>query len=175
MSEKPEWFELAGEDQKPELPVAKSKTLFLKIAIFTAPLVLVGGAMVFADGEGGDDDRPNIDTTITSTNTGSAIASAATASDQTTSGNSVANPAPATPATPATKKGVGVAAPGTNMGPGDGDGDHQGFFGGDDDDEGREHEGREGGEREHHERGEHEGRSGTAPVIPKAGTTTTKN
>ena len=168
MSEKPEWFELAGEDQKPELPVAKSKALFLKIALFTAPLVLVGGAMVFADGEGGDDDRPNIDTTITSTNTGSAIASAATASDQTTSGNSVANPAPAAPTT---KKGVGVAAPGTNKGPGDGDGDHQGFIGGDDD-EGGNHEGREGG---NHERGEHEGRSGTAPVIPKTGTTSTKN
>ena len=169
MSEKPEWFELSESDQQPEAPRAKSNKRLLKVALFTAPLLLVGGAMVFAEGEGDDDDRPNIDTTITSTNAGSAGTSAATASDQKSTGNSVVNPVPAAPAAPAAKKGVGVAAPGTNKGPGDDDGDHQGFFGGDDDDEGREHEGREGG---HHERGEHEGRGGTAPTIPKTGTTT---
>ena len=61
------------------------------------------------------------------------------------------------------------SAPGTNKGSGD-DGDHQSFFGGDD--EGGEHEGHEGG---NHERGEHEGRNGAAPTIPKTGTTATKN
>ena len=165
MSEKPEWFELAGEDRAPELPVAKSKKRLLKLAAFTAPLVLVGGAMVFADGHE-EEERPNINTTIPS------VASNTTTTSTTTSNNAGASksisaqqsseksPSPISPNSPKAipSKGPGIQAPGGN-----GDDDHEGFGGE------REHEGREGG---HHERGEHEGRGGTAPTIPKTGTTT---
>ena len=51
MSEKPEWFEMASDDSKPSEPKFKSKKRIAKIAIFTAPLLLVGGAMVFAEGD----------------------------------------------------------------------------------------------------------------------------
>ena len=182
MSEKPDWFKLTEEESSTELPSPKVSRRFAKLALLTVPLVLAGGAMVFAEGE--DDDRPNIDTTITSTAIGSGEVSNSTTSNVSgkssnlnsasntvateqviaNSNKSVANPAPAAPGA---QKGAGVPAPSGNKG--DDDGDHQGFFGGDDDDE---HEGRE---RSHHERGEHEGRNGAAPTIPKSGTTTSKN
>ena len=46
MSEKPEWFQMASEDPTPTEPKLKSKKRIAKIAMFTAPLLLVGGAMV---------------------------------------------------------------------------------------------------------------------------------
>ena len=52
MTERPEWFELAGEDKSPESP--KPKRRLLKVALIAAPLILVGGAFVAAQGEGDD-------------------------------------------------------------------------------------------------------------------------
>ena len=45
MTETPEWFELTADDQGPKQPKRKR---FLKIALITAPLILVGGAVVAA-------------------------------------------------------------------------------------------------------------------------------
>jgi hypothetical protein len=176
MSEKPEWFKLTDEEQPPASANPKVGKRFAKVALLTVPLVLAGGAMVFADGE--DDDRPNIDTTMTSTNSTSGVAAMTSSANEIgSSGNTkstgvsvkaeqVIAPSTKAIANPGSQKGVGVPAPSGNKG--DDDGDHQGFFGGDDD----EHEGREGS---HHERGEHSDRKGVAPTIPKSGTTTTKN
>ena len=63
MSEKPEWFEMAAEDPTPTEPKLKLKKRIAKIAMFTAPLLLVGGAMVFAEGDD-NDDAPKMDTAI---------------------------------------------------------------------------------------------------------------
>ena len=171
MSEKPEWFEMTEGEQKPAEVAAKSNKRLLKLALFTAPLVLVGGAMVFADGNG-PDDAPNINTTIPSS-TSSAIAANTAISTSTktvasksitakqSSDRSSTSIAPSSPnANPS--KGTGIQAPSGN-----GDDGHEGFGG--------EREHHEGGEREHHEGGEHEGRNGTAPTIPKTGTIATKN
>lgn len=57
MSEKPEWFELAGEEQRPQSP--KPKNRLLKVALISAPLILIGGIYVTAQGEGGGDDLPS--------------------------------------------------------------------------------------------------------------------
>ena len=156
MSNKPEWFELAGEEPKLNSPESaptvkskvKSKKRFAKIALLTAPLLLVGGAMVFAEDDEGDD-APQVDTTIptatvnsstTTTQSNSATvikvsqASTKKVSTNTSSGVTKAetnNPASNNPAT-----GVGVPAPSGRGGEG--------------------HEGREGHERPHHEGGEHE-------------------
>ena len=167
MSEKPEWFELAGEDQTPEQPVVKSKKRLLKLAAFTAPLVLVGGAMVFADGNG-PDDAPNINTTIPSSTSSTAAAKTATSNSTNTAASksitaqqsSEKGSAPSAPAAPsvAASKGAGVQAPS-----GKGGDDHEGFDG--------EREHHEDGEREHHDRD----RNGNAPTIPQSGTATTKN
>ena len=75
MSEKPEWFEMASDDSKPSEPKFKSKKRIAKIAIFTAPLLLVGGAMVFAEGDESDD-APKMDTTIPTATTNSSDNSA---------------------------------------------------------------------------------------------------
>lgn len=168
MSEKPEWFEMTEGDQKPEpIRTVASKRL-IKIAAFTAPLLLVGGAMVFADGHE-EEERPNINTTIPSTASNATTSSSA-------STNSVASKSisaqqssdkTTTPISPNSPKAIPSKGPGIQAPSGNGDDDHEGFGG--------EREHREGGEREHHERGEHEGRNGTAPTIPKTGTTATKN
>ena len=56
MSKKPEWFVLAEEEQIADTEnKRKSKKLFAKIAILTAPLIIVGGAFVFAEGDESDD------------------------------------------------------------------------------------------------------------------------
>jgi hypothetical protein len=162
MSEKPEWFQLTDGDQKPEPEARRASKRFVKIAAFTAPLLLVGGAMVFADGHD-EEEQPNIDTTIsTSTST-------STVSDATTNSNAVASKS--TFANPSASKSAGVVAPGTQQGPGDGD--HEGFFGDGDGDHQRPEP--NGSERPHRERGEHGDRNGTAPTIPQSGTSTTKN
>ena len=132
MSDKPEWFELSESDQQPEAPRFKSNKRILKIALVTAPLLLVGGAIVFAAGEGDDDDRPNIDTTISSTNNGSnQISNSASSSGSTEKTIAISNKTVAKPAQKPSKihKGVGVPAPKANN---DEEDDHQGFFGEDD-------------------------------------------
>ena len=130
--------------------------------------MLVGGAMVFADGHE-EEERPNINTTIPS------VASNTTTTSTTTSTNAGASksisaqqsseksPSPISPNSANSPKAIPSKGPGIQAPSGNGDDDHEGFGGE------REHEGREGG---HHERGEHEGRGGTAPTIPKTGTTT---
>ena len=164
MSEKPEWFELAGEDQTPEKPVAKSKKRLLKLAAFTAPLVLVGGAMVFADGHD-EEERPNIDTTISTSTSQSSNVSESQVTPQVknvpTSQNGAVSAKEINSPTTAPKK-PGISAPSATN-----DDNHEGFSG--------EREHQDGVEREHHERGEHGDRNGQAPKIPQSGTSTTKN
>lgn len=162
MSEKPEWFQLTGDDETPKQPITKSKKRFLKVALFTAPLLLIGGAMVFADGHD-EEERPNIDTTIssattsTSSNSTSATQSSSKAKTNESSVTKVATaPAKSITAPAAAPKGVGVPAPSAK-----GDDDREGFEGD------REH--REGGERDHHDR-DRDGRNGPAPKIPQSGT-----
>lgn len=164
MSEKPEWFQLTDGDQKPEPTTARASKRFVKVAAFTAPLLLVGGAMVFADGHD-EDERPKIDTTIsTSTSQGSnnsesqstpQIKKASTSNNGVISNQAINSPSSA-------PKSPGISAPSGN-----GDDDHEGFGG--------EREHHDGVEREHRERGEHGDRNGQAPTIPKSGTSTTKN
>lgn len=168
MSEKPEWFKLTEGDEKPEIAPVSSSKRFAKLALFTLPLMLVGGAMVFADGEEGDD-RPNIDTTITSTvSTASAVANSE-APKHNVNAVKISQPSTAvvsapSVAAPNANKGLGVPAPSANRE--DEDDAHEGF--------GEEREHREGREREHHER-DRDGRNGIAPTIPQSGSSTTKN
>jgi hypothetical protein len=141
MSEKPEWFKLTGEDQEPINKVGKtSKRNIFKIAAVAAPLIFVGAVVVGAAGEA-DDERPAIDTTITSTNSGSAnndsVAPASTSTNNSPVG--VANPA-SDSSVKSAKKGVGVPKPsgkgeheGREGGESGEGGEHDGFFGGDDD------------------------------------------
>ena len=151
MSEKPEWFEMASEDPMPSEPKLKSKKRIVKIALFTAPLLLVGGAMVFAEGDDGDD-APNMDTAIptatvaSSTNSAAVVQNASTSNTtynsqkSSTNAKSNSNFGVVNPATTNSGTGVGVPKP-TGRG----------------DDEGREgHEGRERPHGEGHEGGEHE-------------------
>ena len=141
MSEKPEWFEMAAEDPTPTEPKLKSKKRIAKIAMFTAPLLLVGGAMVFAEGDD-NDDAPKMDTTIPAAIVQNASISNATSNTQNISTNvkSNSNVGVVNPATTNSGTGVGVPKP-TGRG----------------DDEGREgHEGRERPHGEGHEGGEHE-------------------
>ena len=144
MSNKPEWFELADKEPTPnDAPKFKSTKRLAKIALLTAPLLIIGGALVFAEGDEGDD-APQVDTTIptatvnssaTTTQSNSAtvikVSQASTKKVSTNTSSGVTNPATNNPAT-----GVGVPAPSGRGG--------------------EEHEGREGHERPHHEGGEHE-------------------
>ena len=136
MSEKPEWFELSDEEPKPESGLTNkasksSKKRFVKIALFTAPLLLIGGAMVFAEGGNENDDVPaGVGTLSPATSTASDNSSTNT-TDTTNTGGGVANPS-ANNGTTSSKslksaKGVGVPKP-------SGGGDHEGREGG-------EHEG----------------------------------
>ena len=160
MSEKPEWFEMASEDPKPTEPKLKSKKRIVKIALLTAPLLLVGGAMVFAEGDDSDD-APKMDTTIPTATVANSTGSNSSISS--TNSTAVVQNASISNATSNTKKistnaksnsNVGVVNPATtNSGTGVGVPKPTGRG----DDEGRE--GHEGGERPHgegHEGGEHE-------------------
>jgi hypothetical protein len=165
MSEKPEWFEMTDGEKKPEIDEVKTNRRFIKVALFTAPLLLVGGAMVFADGHD-EEDRPNIDTTLSTSITGTTITSAS--NTQSNSDSNIKNATSAKP-TPVNSKGAGVAEPNENRGPGDGD--HPDFNGDGD----HTPPAFPGGERPHRERGERGDRNGSAPTIPQSGTSTTKN
>ena len=146
MSNKPEWFELADEEPTPnDAPKFKSTKRMAKIALLTAPLLIIGGALVFAEGDESDD-APKMDTTIptatlkSSTNTGQSNSATSVKVSQASTKNLTANtssgvtdPAANLPATNNSKKGVGVPAPSGRGG--------------------EEHEGRE---RPHHEGGENE-------------------
>jgi len=146
MSNKPEWFELADKEPTPNnAPKFKSTKRMAKIALLTAPLLIIGGALVFAEGDESDD-APKMDTTIptatlkSSTNTGQSNSATSVKVSQASTKNLTANtssgitdPAANLPATNNSKKGVGVPAPSGRGG--------------------EEHEGRE---RPHHEGGENE-------------------
>jgi hypothetical protein len=153
MSEKPEWFEMAAEDPTPTEPKLKSKKRIVKIAMLTAPLLLVGGAMVFAEGDDSDD-VPKMDATIptatvnnstnsaNSANSTSVVKTASTSNTQNISSNTKTNSnvGVVNPATSNSGTGVGVPKPTGRS-----------------DVEGREgHEGRERPHGEGHEGGEHE-------------------
>ena len=168
MSEKPEWFKLTEGEENPEIATVNTGKRFAMLALFTLPLMLVGGAMVFANGDEGDD-RPNIDTTITSTVSTASTVANSEAPKHNANAVKISTPTAAVVnateiATPNANKGAGVPAPSANRG--DDDGEHEGLS------DGREH--RDGGEREHHDRNQ-EGRNGTAPTIPQSGASTKKN
>lgn len=59
MTETPEWFQLPD---KPEPEPARPKRIALKVALITAPLLLIGGAVVFAENGKEGDDQPNLPT-----------------------------------------------------------------------------------------------------------------
>lgn len=164
MSEKPEWFQLTDGDQKPEPEAKRASKRFVKIAAFTAPLLLVGGAMVFADGEESDD-RPNINTTLSSGTGTTASVSSDEHPTESAPAVQISNPKTAAVNAPSAASPSSIASkgPGIQAPSGQGGDDHDGFSG--------EREHREGGEREHHDRE----RNGTAPTIPQSGTSTTKN
>lgn len=140
MTEKPEWFELTGDDQKPNVNNSVTRTApknrLIRILAVAIPLVIVGSAMVFAEGGSEAEEPPSNSVTQNS------IASDnSTVSDNNLKVNSSTVDAPNQTAntTNTTKKGIGVPAPTGRSG----------------DREGREHEGREGGEH-----GEHDGFEG---------------
>lgn len=167
MTEKPEWFELTadepGSPRKEPRASKRSKNPLIRIIAVAVPLVIVGSAMVLAEG---DSEAEELTTTAINqsaevTNSVSAPkqsddAPVANSNSNSNSNNSLA--APNAPTTP--QKGLGVSAPTGNRDDDEGE-EH----------EGREHEGREEGE--HHERGEHRerGEHENAPKIP----TSTKN
>ena len=131
MSKKPEWFVLAEEEQIADTEnKRKSKKLFAKIVILTAPLLLLGGALVFAEG----DDAPKTNSThktatVNRTSHSIQVSQASTRNISASTSGGVANPATSNSAA-----GVGVPAPSGRGG--------------------EEDEGRERHERPHHEGGE---------------------
>ena len=146
MSNKPEWFELADEEPTSNDALKfKSTKRMAKIALLTAPLLIIGGALVFAEGDESDD-APKMDTTIptatvnSSTNTGQSntatsikVSQASTKNVSASTSGGVTSPATNNPTTSNKATGVGVPAPSGRGG--------------------EEHEGRE---RPHHEGGENE-------------------
>ena len=68
MSKIPEWFEMTAGDNEPETPKHKfaGKSRVKLIAIATVPLIITGGALVFADG-GTEDDLPKNAPTLSPT------------------------------------------------------------------------------------------------------------
>ena len=146
MSNKPEWFELADEEPTPNVaPKFKSTKRMAKIALLTAPLLIIGGALVFAEGDESDD-APKMDTTIptatvnSSTNTSQSntatsikVSQASIKNVSASTSGGVTSPATNNPTTSNKTTGVGVPAPSGRGG--------------------EEHEGRE---RPHHEGGENE-------------------
>jgi len=134
MSKKPEWFVLAEEEQIADTEnKRKSKKLFAKIVILTAPLLLLGGALVFAEGDESDDapktNSTHTTATVKSTSHSIQVSQASTRNISASTSGGVANPATSNSAA-----GVGVPAPSGRGG--------------------EEHEGRERHERPHHEGGE---------------------
>ena len=179
MSERPEWFELTEGDKRSNSNKQKpSRNIFIRALAIGVPLVIVGSAMVFAEGDSEAEEIPQ-SAVVQSTQSTTATAAADSQSDSNSlinsdntsgnssndnSGNSVNSAsAPKNPTftDPNSNKGLGVPAPSGNREDSD---EH----------EGREHEGREGGE--HREREGREGREHrereNAPKIP---TTTSKN
>jgi len=149
MTEKPEWFELTGDDQKPHVNNSVTRTApknrLIRILAVAIPLVIVGSAMVFAEGGSEAEEPPSnsvtqnsiaSDNSTVSDNNLKVNSSTVDAPNQTTNTTNTIN---TTKTTKTTKKGIGVPAPTGRSG----------------DREGREHEGREGGEH-----GEHDGFEG---------------
>ena len=141
MTETPEWFELTNNEEnsssnKPNKPKNPKKRI-AKVLAFTVPLLIVGGAMVFAEGEGELDDAPPAPVIQTTTETANQN------SDQgaigTDSGNIATNSSTTTKS--ATAKAAGVANPAKSSKQGVGVPKPQGG-------EREGHEGHEGGEHE---------------------------
>jgi hypothetical protein len=164
MSEKPEWFEITEDDQKPnqnELPrVMKSRNSRLKVALIAVPVLAVGTFAVAA--HGGEDDAPALPKLSAASNS-TAVATTTPAVTHTAKVSStkevknVSNTQAKAPSNP----GSGIKAPSGN-----GENHNEGF--GDDNSEHKD------GHEHHHEDGDHEGRS-NAPKIPQSGSSTTKN
>ena len=130
MTEKPEWFELTGDDQKPNgnnsVTRTAPKNRLIRILAVAIPLVIVGSAVVFAEGGSEAEEPPSNSVTqnlIALDNS--------TVSDNNLKVNSSTFDAP----NQTTNQGIGVPAPTGRSG----------------DREGGEHEGREHEVREHDE------------------------
>lgn len=140
MSERPEWFELTAED--PAEPIKQPKRKFLKFALLGVPLLMVGSAMVFAEGKSEAEENPSHSITE--------MTSIENSEPQKVISN-IDSPDNSTVQKPKTisSSNIGIKPPTGNR---------------EDDDEfeEREHEGRE---HEGRERGEHREREG-APKIP---------
>ena len=91
MTETPEWFQLPD---SPEPEPKRPRRITLKVALITAPLLLIGGAVVFAENGTEGDDQPNLPK-LTTTNThniqSTVSTSATTASDNVTKTNTNTN------------------------------------------------------------------------------------
>ena len=71
MTETPEWFQIPD---SPEPEPQRPRRITLKVALMTAPLLLIGGAVVFAENGNEGDDQPNLPKlTTTNTNTSTGI------------------------------------------------------------------------------------------------------
>ena len=83
MTETPEWFQIPD---SPEPEPQRPRRITLKVALMTAPLLLIGGAVVFAENGNEGDDQPNVPTLTATTNThntqSTVSTSATTASDK---------------------------------------------------------------------------------------------
>ena len=68
MSKIPEWFQMTAGDNEPETPKHKfaGKSRLKLVAIATVPLIIAGGALVFAD-RGAEDDLPALNKNVTAT------------------------------------------------------------------------------------------------------------
>lgn len=73
MTEMPEWFRLPDE---PELEPKKPRRITLKIALFTLPLLLVGGVMLFGENGAEGEGQPNLPTLSSAAPSSSAKATA---------------------------------------------------------------------------------------------------
>mgnify|MGYP003338170857 CR=1 FL=1 len=164
MSERPEWFELTEGDKRSNSNKQKpSRNIFIRALAIGVPLVIVGSAMVFAEGDESDD-APKMDTTIPTATTNSSANSpnSTTVVENASTSNRTSNATSKSTAktenisinsnSSKTTSNVGVANPATNnSGTGVGVPKPSGRGG---DDGG--HEGRERRHGEGHEGGEHE-------------------
>jgi hypothetical protein len=71
MTETPEWFQLPD---SPEPEPKRPRRITLKVALITAPLLLIGGAVVFAENGNEGEDKPNLPTLSSAATSSSANA-----------------------------------------------------------------------------------------------------
>ena len=75
MTETPDWFQIPD---SPEPEPKRPRRITLKVALITAPLLLIGGAVVFAQNGNEGDDQPNLPTLTATTNTQSTVSTSTT-------------------------------------------------------------------------------------------------